>query len=80
MAHTCKRCPGGGGAAAVSTGWRGPQHSNHLPRTEDPDPIRRLLDLLDTALARQGAITLPDGQTVLVRPVAEGCYAVERRP
>ena len=56
------------------------QNSAGLAATEALDPIRRLLDLLDTALARRGAITLPDGRAVLVRPVTDGCYAVERRP
>ena len=55
-------------------------HSARPVDTEAADPVRHLLNLLDAALARQGAITLPDGQTVLVWPISDGCYALERRP
>ena len=53
-------------------------YSADLSRTETTDPIRRLLDLLDAALARDGAIRLPGGRVVRVRPLADGCFAVER--
>ena len=53
-------------------------YSADLSRTETTDPIKRLLDLLDAALARDGAICLPCGRVVRVRPLADGCFGVER--
>ena len=56
-------------------------YSADLSRTETTDAVRQLLDLLDgAALARLGAIRLPGGRAVRVRPVHDGCLAVERQP
>ena len=56
-------------------------YSADLSRTEPTDAIRQLLNLLDAALARHGAIRLPAaGHAVRVLPVADGCCAAERHP
>ena len=55
-------------------------YSADLSRTETTYAIRQLLDLLDAALASHGAISLPGGRTVRVRPVHDGCLAVELQP
>ena len=68
--------PGKGAAA----GEDGANHSARLRGREGADPIRRLLDLLESALATGGPIYLPNWRTVRVRPVTDYCYAVNRRP
>jgi hypothetical protein len=54
-------------------------HNAARASAEAADPIKALLDRLDAALARNGAVRLPDGRAVRVRAIGCG-YAVARRP
>ena len=54
-------------------------YSADLSRTETTDAIRQLLDLLDGAAWPAMAIRLPGGPCAGAA-VADGCWAVERRP